>query len=252
MSESLFELIDKKASTEEIIAAIDDVWDVDEKKDYYTPLQRVVKEKMSIEIVQALLDAGAYVDGHATEENITDQRREELDEEGIMYAEELQDAEFTALALATQNNQLDVMQTLLDAEADVNLIFGTSGSDLFAAISFANTKEALELLIQNGARVNIVYGEEEPNSVLYEKIHYADMSPECILTLLRAGAVAFGNRSSDDMFDVYLSRHPEIADPNLFRQLWEKNKEERMDEVHREAELNRERFDNEESDWDIF
>ena len=247
-SMSIHELIDDGVPVQDIIAAIAAGADVNEKKDYYTPLQQVVMKEMGSELVQALIDAGADVNAYATKDDLTDEDREGIEEGECEEYDVYDGAERTALAYATMNNQLDVMQTLLDAGADVNLIFGTSGCDLFSAISFAETKEALELLIQNGARVNIEYGEDEPESLLYQKIHYGNMSPECILTLLRAGAVASGHRYSDDMFDVYLSRHPEIADPNLFRQLWEKNKEERMDEVKEEYERNRRR--NMDDDWE--
>lgn len=244
-------VIAKEASTEELIAAIKSGVNVDEKKDYYTPLQRVVSNKMGSEIVQALIDAGADVNAYATKDDLTDEDLEAIEEGECEEYEAYAGAEYAALFEASAENQLDIMKLLIDAGADVNLICGNSDDDTYPALSRAQTKEAIELLIQNGAEVNMVYGDGEGTyTVLGDKVENSNISPECVLTLLKAGAASVAQTPYPALIDSYLQMHSD-ADEKLLAQirtLWEKNNVEKQEELEEEFERNRRR--NMENDWD--
>ena len=152
---------------------------------------------------------------------------------------------------ASATNQLDIMKMLIDAGADVNLICGTGPYDTYPALSRAKTKEAIELLILNGAKVNMVYGDEDGTStVLGERVENNSISPECVLTLLKAGAASIAQTSYTELIDYYLQKHSEADEKILaqIRTLWEKNNVEKREELEEEFECNRRR--NMDDDWE--
>ena len=238
MSKSLHEILDqvmaKEATTEELIAAIKSGADVNEMRrdngayelSYQTLLQRVTDRGLDPAVVQALVDAGADVDAHATPDDLTDEDRELFDnpDEDNYHVLGYQ---VTPLINAVRENNPAHARILLEAGADVNIKCCLEIGDSIIPLTHAKSKEIIELLIQYGVDVNQVHGSEyckwgdDDISIdeVSTKLEYdwPNLDPDCVLQLLKAGA-AF------HYVDEYIEKHPEV-DADMLRSLASENNE---------------------------
>lgn len=230
MSKSLYDLIENDASVEEIKAAIAEGADVNEIKAYHPVLLLAVERKKGADVVRALLEAGAEVDRYITKDDLTDEDKETMEEEGTGLYECVGINQWTPLHSAIFDNDLEVAKLLLEAGADVNLKTGHDEFDTCTPLGRAHTKESIELLIEYGADVNQQFGSEgyddegnpdiqDTGTKLYWDIFRLD--PECVLLLLRAGATTWD-------IDEYIEKHPEV-DADVFRSLAEENNNSSQD-----------------------
>lgn len=231
MSKSLYDLIENDASVEEIKAAIAEGADVNEIKAYHPVLLLAVERKKGADVVRALLEAGAEVDRYITKDDLTDEDKETMEEEGTGLYECVGINQWTPLHSAIFDNDLEVAKLLLEAGADVNLKTGHDEFDTCTPLGRAHTKESIELLIEYGADVNQQFGSEgyddEGNPDIQDigtKLHWDlhRLDPECVLLLLRAGATTWD-------IDRYIKSHPEV-DADVFRSLAEENNNSSQDD----------------------
>ena len=111
------------------------------------------------------------------------------------------------LLVASQMGHIDVMQALLDAEADVNQVGGQySVSSLFQAAGY-NQPRAIALLVRNGGDVNLASSRgTTPLNMAVQQGH-----KEAVIALLEAKA-AVNQASNDGAGPVYIAAQDGHAD----------------------------------------
>lgn len=153
----------------------------------------------------------------ATEDDLTDEHREAVDNDELNMREELFEylGDLSPLYLAVSNNDIATMSLLVGLGAKVNQTCRQGSVDEVAPIAAANDKETLEALIKLGANVDLTYGESEAANKLGWDMEQLDV--ESLMVLLRAGAGFFSNDNSHgDRINSYIENHPE-ADGKLIR-----------------------------------
>lgn len=133
-----------------------------------TPLPYAIEKQLGMDIVSALIEAGANVN--------------------------VRDGNWTSLAYAIRMNDIEAVKALLSAGADVNAQFADKLSSLLYAAQVTTSPEIITLLIDAGANVNVMHrntnymGVETPRGTPLFYAAKETENPEVIDSLLDAGA----------------------------------------------------------------